>query len=923
MKKLIFTFVIAFTVLSLSILFFFWFQGKREQSSEALAAIPVDASFILKVNNYHRFTSSLRTGNHIWESIKPFTSVSKVDSTLAFIDTMTNRSSAFNLLLTVNPVYISTHKSKTGSLEFLASVSIPTNSKKKELINLVEGLTNNRIKLVTHQYQDVTIYTLIDIPRSSEILSFTLFRGLVICSSSKNLVEASILQIKNQSSLATNPSFIAIAHTAGTKVDINLFVNNNKLPLTFKRYFSEPYYHGIRTLVDIAQWSELDINLKEEALFLNGFSQTADSTNSFLKLLARQHPIETKISSILPAETATFICLGISDLDKYLEDYRIYLDKGDRILEYTSNIGDIKKSIGVDVQELYRSFFNKEIALVYASFDGVDYKDCWFVAIKTKGQSQTKQTLIDLLGSYAKVNNLKKSSFKTTFNVDNEKGVDIYRLPFKGINSALFGSLFSEVSDEYFTFIDDYIIFGASKDALSKIILSNIHNNQLQMDVSYRQFSNILATASNYFFYINPHKAEKLFSNFLEPQYSATLISNYSALNKIQGIALQLNGGSSMIFNNLSIQYSPYTAEDPQTAWETRLDTIITMKPQLVVNHVTKNLEIIVQDVKNKIYLINEVGRILWTKQIPEQIIGDVEQIDLFKNSKLQYIFNTKSFLFAVDRKGSFVDGFPVKFKSKATNSVAIIDYDGNHDYRFLVACEDLRIHSFTNQGKTTTGWHLRKTERMVRNPLQYFRVKGKDYIVFADENRTYILDRKGEERVSFPRYFSKSVNTCFSFDEATKNHTERLVTTDSVGLIKFIYFNGKVEDLAIKAFSSKHVFDYQDVDSDGEKEFLFLDKSQLYVYKQNKNLLFLYKFEAEINPVILNFNLIKSTHLLGFASSKSNNIYLLNGNGSLYNGFPLKGCSLFNIVKLTSPGVSFNVLTGSTSGMILNYSVK
>ena len=885
-----------------------------------------DREIPLAPNNFdqlHRFSENLRTGNHIWESIEPFTSVAKIDSTIAYIDTLTNRYAAFNQLLTVNPVYISTHVSKTGLFNFLATATIPNSTSKKELINLANGLTNNRNRFVKYDYEDVTIYSLLDTYRSAEILSFTIFRGLVICSSAKNLVESSILQIKNQSSLATNPTFIAIAHTAGTKVDANLFVNNKKLPLTFRKYLEQPYHQGIKTLIDIAQWSELDINLKVDALFFNGFTQAADSSNSFLKILARQLPVETKISSVLPSETAAFICLGISDIDKYLEDYRLYLDKTDCILEYTSTLSDIKKVIGIDVQDLYRSFFNKEIALVYTSFDGIDYKDCWFVAIKTNSQSQAKQAFIDILDSYAKINNLKKSSLKSTFNVDNEKGVDIYKFPVKGINSALFGSLFSKVSDEYFTFIDDYIIFGASKDVLSKIILSNIHNNQLQLDVSYRQFSNILATSSNYYFYLNPHKSEKLFSNLLETQYSSTLTSNYAALSKIQGIALQLSGGAGMIFNNISVQYSPYTAEDPKTAWETRLDTIFRMKPQLVINHITKSQEILVQDVKHKLYLINEVGRILWTKQLSEPIIGDITQLDLFKNSKLQYLFNTKSFLFAVDRKGSFVDGFPVKFKSKATNPVAIFDYEGNHDYRFFVACEDLKIYSFNSLGKQIAGWSFRKSERKIYNPLQYFRVKGKDYIVFADKNRPYIVDRKGDERISFPRYFSKSVNSSFAFDEATKSHPERLVTTDSVGLIKFIYFNGKVEELAIKAFSSKHVFDYQDIDSDGEKEFLFLDKSQLFVYKQNKTLLFLYTFDAEINPAILNINLSKSAHLLGFTSSTRNNIYLINGNGSLYNGFPLKGCSLFSIGKLSGTGVTFNLLAGSSSGMLFNYSVK
>jgi hypothetical protein len=269
------------------------------------------------------------------------------------------------------------------------------------------------------------------------------------------------------------------------------------------------------------------------------------------------------------------------------------------------------------------------------------------------------------------------------------------------------------------------------------------------------------------------------------------------------------------------------------------------------------------------------------------------------------------------------VDGYPIKLKTSASNPVAVFDYDNNHDYRLFIASDDHKIYAYSGEGKALTGWSFRKTEMVVTKPLQHFRVKGKDYIVFADANRPYILDRKGDERVSLPRFFSKSINNGFIFDNNTKTHAERIITTDSVGLIKFIYFNGKVEDFAIKAFSSKHVFDYQDLDSDGQKEFLFLDKGRLYAYKQNKSLLFSYAFESDVLPTILTFSLNKTDKELGFVSASKNEIYLLNGNGSLYGGFPLRGSTPFSICNLSVKGASFNVLTGSNTGILLNYSVK
>ncbi|NVO08559.1 MAG: DUF3352 domain-containing protein [Bacteroidales bacterium] len=924
MKKLIFTIVITFVALSFAVVFFFfWLQNKRETPSEAIFAIPIDASFILKINDYHRFSESLRTNNHLWDAVKQFSSVAKADSIIAFVDSLSNRSLLFNALISANSVYISTHTLGGNNIQFFATVKIPKGSSKNELFDLTELCTKNKFRIAVQEYNKIDISTIIDPKHSTELFYFCFFRGLAVCSSSINLIKSSINQLEKKSSLLNDPAFLSISHTAGTKVDVNLYINNSKIPVTFRKFFKQPYLSGINTFTDVAQWSELDVTIKEDALFLNGFTLAADTLNSYLKVFAHQRPIENKVASILPLETTSFICLGISNLDLFLEDYRLYLDHTDRILEYTSALTDCKKNFGIDIHDLYRSFFNKEIALFFSPFDGVDIKDCWYVAVKNNGASQTKQTFSNLIDTYVKSNKLKRSDFRTSFKVDSDKSFEIYKLPLKGVNQLLFGSLFSDVSDEYITFIDDYVIFGASKDALSKIILSNIHNKQLQLDVSFRQFSNVLASESNFFFYLNPNRSEKLFNTLLETQYANTLTKNHSSLSKIQGISLQLNGGSRMIFNNINFQYSPFTSEDPQTSWETRLDTALSMRPQVVINHVTKSQEIIAQDEKNKLYLLNDVGRILWTKQLPEQINGEITQVDLFRNEKMQYIFSTKSYIYAIDRKGDFVDGYPIKLISKATNPVSVFDYENSRDYRLFIACNDRKIYVFNRQGKPLSGWFFGKTEKIVINQLQHFRVKGKDYIVFADANRPYIVDRKGEVRISLPRFFSKSINSKFILDENSKNHSERLITTDSIGLIKFIYFNGKVEELAIKAFSSKHVFDYLDVDSDGEKEYVFLDNTRLYVYKNDKTLLFLYKFDTEIIPEILICKINNLGLKLGFVSSKSNEIYLINGNGSLYDGFPLSGCTLFSVGSNPVKGSNFNLITGSPSGMLFNYSVK
>ena len=48
----------------------------------------------------------------------------------------------------------------------------------------------------------------------------------------------------------------------------------------------------------------------------------------------------------------------------------------------------------------------------------------------------------------------------------------------------------------------------------------------------------------------------------------------------------------------------------------------------------TKQKDIVVQDIKNQLYLISNQGVVRWKKKISAPIIGGVKQIDLFKISK-------------------------------------------------------------------------------------------------------------------------------------------------------------------------------------------------------------------------------------------------------------------------------------------------
>ena len=223
------------------------------------------------------------------------------------------------------------------------------------------------------------------------------------------------------------------------------------------------------------------------------------------------------------------------------------------------------------------------------------------------------------------------------------------------------------------------------------------------------------------------------------------------------------------------------------------------------------------QDDKHTIYLINDAGRVLWKQVLEERINSDVYQVDLFKNGKLQYLFSTPSRIYLIDRNGNPAGHFPVTLRAKGVQGISLYDYDGKKDYRIFVPCADRKVYLYGLDGRPVTGWAPANTDAPAVTKVQHFRVEGKDYIVFADRYRLYILDRRGNERVK--------VKTVFDLPDPTdlylvrKGGRPRLVFAGVDGRIHLVDFTGRTESVKVGKVGRHFRMNVADVDRDGEEE--------------------------------------------------------------------------------------------------------
>lgn len=915
MKKYLVLITVLFLIIAGFVIgVYVWLSVRNNETTDALQAIPTDVSLIVKVQDYRRFELSLKESK-VWDAVSSIEAVDKANDVLTFIDSLRSSNSIINFILRDNPLYISYSAEEGGNPAFIFTVKIPDQVSSSDLYSIAKLQAIGIYKEEEKYFNGSLILSFKHSNAPFSSISVAVEKGILFVSSSQLMIEKSISQLDSEESLLSNSQFLSINKTSGTKVDANIYINTRYLPNLLKSSVSDRYRNGINTLGDIAQWIELDMNLSASNFALSGLSSVSDSTNSYLQIFANQKPIEMAISEVIPSDVGLFIWLGLTNLDDYLEGYRSYLDRKGEIFKYTQSLSGYRKFIGVEFQEFFTGLIDSEIAVAFLPAENPDGRNEWYIVTRAKSASTAQQQLQSIVSNYCKETNSEFSAKPAFFKIDKDKSVEIFHLPIKGLHSLLLGSLFAPVSDEYYCFIDNWIIWGSSVEALERYVKANIRNTVLGNDNAYKQFSGELPKKSNYFIYLNPAKLGSIAQEFLDSR-----VKLITSIASIKGVSYQLIGGNSLIFNTFTAISGEGVQKTTQTSlWETKLEAAPIIKPQIVVNHTNKEKELFVQDAELNIYLINNVGRILWKRKVEGSIMGDVTQVDLFKNRKLQYAFNTASKLYVVDRNGKDVSGFPVLYSSPATNPVSVIDYDGSRDYRFFQACADRKIYVYDSNGKALKGWKFGKTESAVTDRVGFARVSGMDYLIVFDANRPYLLNRKGEERVKLKQYFTKAQFSTFALGSEKKGKSF-IVTTDSIGLVRNIYLDGEVEDIALQSFTRWHAFTYQDINGDGAKDYIYLDNKTLYAFDSGKEPLFQLKIKDELKPEILYFD-FGGDNKIGVVSEKSGKIYLVNSKGKVEDGFPYNGSTSFSITRLTKSN-NMSIIVGSKQGTVINYGI-
>ncbi|GEM_PF-847259 len=891
-------------------------QTFSTKQNPAFKAVPQKSPLVIEVKNQEGFFNALKGENPVFSELRGIKEIDDLFKSMSkFRDFVGNHSGIKNLL-TGKSIIVSVNPTGKNQITNLYLVQLNDKNESATAADVVSRELGSAYTILRKSYDNTTIYT----ANSPELsFHFACTNDIFMVSEDFILIEEAIRHTNSQN-LLSNHEFTEVYKTIEETALANIFINHQTIHQVLARLVSPELRKTIGQISSYSNWTGLDLSASKAGLDLNGYSVTRDSSDNFLNVFRNQEAQKLTIDKVIPDNASYFVALNIKNTKTFIDSYETYLRAKGDFYPREMSLMDFKKKTNAEAAKLIKDLCGTQFAGVYTNINKSNPTQNRFFVAELINRSDAMERLSKAVTEYSKSNRTAENQLHSDFTASGRKSFDICRLPIANMAESLFGKAFSGINAEYFVVYDKYLICGDNLPGLKNYLQSLVSQKTLAKDSTYQAYARTSKINSNFYLYSRIPKILRLKDVLLKPEVGDMLSKNEDIIRKFSTFSWQFAVTDHMIKNRINLKYDPNVREEPQAVWQLKLETPLARTPKLGLNHKDlPNREVIVYDKQNNISLINKEGLVLWSMKIPGEIISEIHQIDIYQTKRFQYLFNTKTQLYLIDRMGNNVRKFPVTLKSIASNGVSVAEFGKNKEYRFFIAGEDKKIYAFDRDGKLVPKWSFEGTESVVTKPILHYEIDGKDYIVITDKQNTYFLDRQGKSRNVEPAPFDHSSNQQYFVNDGNP----RLITTDPLGKIHIQGFTGQTEIKDLGRFNAGHRFAVVDLDGNGSYEYLFAEGKKLSVFSSDGKKLFDHSFADAITetPFICSFG--PGINKIGIVLGNQNKVYLLDKNGAVMRGFPLDGNTSFILGKFNDSNSWYNLIVGGEGNTLVNYRIE
>lgn len=697
-------------------------------------------------------------------------------------------------------------------------------------------------------------------------------RGLRVGSFSRVLLEDAIRYAQGKSNSQPQPGLERLRTLAGKGAEPTLYLNLPELAAFLGMFVQPEYAAALQGFGDFCGWLALDLQVKGSALILGGYAAPGEADQ--LARFSKQDTAVIQVEKVLPLNTGLLWRMGGEASSLFRPDF----------LKATEGLGD-----------------------PWLEFQGGEWA---YALIETLSDSPDRSALFAL--------RLRDVAAAETHlaNISIEDG-KIGNLPVRRLNgvdpviSQRFGRSLSAFDQSWFAIVDRYLLMAPERATLEHAADQYAQSQTLHQDQRYLAFRQRLLPSANAYLYFSMPGLIPLAQNLASDRSRDSLRQGMELLQAFQPFALQFDRYRDLFLTSGFVDYGARSSSGEQQLWALQLDTTLASAPRVVIDHRDGKNEWLLEDHNHNLYLVDRGGKIQWRRALNQPILGDVQQIDYYKNGKLQYLFATSNKLHLIDRNGQNVADFPINLTVGAGVGVSVFDYENKRDYRIFVGSTQENIYGYYPTGKPLPGWSPMKKAGPLAQPILHAVQADRDFLVLVSQSgKVSFKDRKGDDR--FPAVtLDAPLLGPLVVDRGGPEPL--LVGCDTLGNLVRISFGGLLERLPLPNVRGNSLFALRDLNGTGPAELLIVTGNTLVARDLRGQQLWTATLPDE-GPHV--WAAVADPRLAAVWSPVSKEWNAFNATGEPLPGFPMVGEGPFTVAPLS--GAEEKLLLGARGTRVI-----
>ena len=820
---------------------------------------------------------------NIWKNLSTNETYRNINSDLLRLDSISGNKGDLDRILRGSDILISLHVTSKSEYDHLYILPLSNIENKESVVRIAEAYRDDPdFSTSSRIYRGVQITEIKGIAGGA--FSYFFHRDFFVGSHTPILVEDVIRILKDDEA--------GFRQTNSRLFDIPVFpeeygsvyVSFDRLNQLLGVFVGQKGDRIIELSRDLVRSSVLDVSVDDQQMVFTGFSIQSSEKANYLNTLTGQNPNPFDLKSIIPNRTSVLFHLTFDDPDRWSRALMQF--RKSRGFKETQ-ISEFEARYDFSSSRFY-SWLGGEVAV--ATLESVD------LANPDKVLFLRSSDISESLNQFNVLTDNANRLGGDTLYVESFGEYRIKHLMVSDFPELLFGKEFNGFNTAYFTVIDNYLVIGNRIESLKSLINAIEIEDTWGKSLEFNQFLENTLSESNYNLFFNIPKSWETLENMLSPDFVAKATNNRLMLRRFRNVAIQFSNVDERFYTSFIIDQSSVTDDDIVVSNfvnenRTFIDTTIASKPIVVRSHLDRSLEVLVQDDLNNIHLIDKTGSVLWSDSIGSEIVGDVYQVDFFRNGKLQYLFAAGSHLHLIDRNGNNVSGYPLDLTPTDIRTFSVIDYDNSKRYRLLVSDRIGNIYMFDKNGRMLEGWSPNALENPLASKIVHRRVRGRDFLIAIEENgNLHVFNRRGQHQKGFPLETNTEIHNPVFIRSGSDFATTILSTINDNGEILQFNLVGSVVNREQLYKPSKDTRFYLVEDALGKGYVIARqDLNRLTMLNRFGNVMFEKDYPGTQQLEVQYYNFGSDTEIFAVTDTEQQFTYIYDQTGKLINEQPLK----------------------------------